>query len=178
MKPLILSFRCNFDQSQRVTWIDLAVSLSLHKDACIAVWLDVDIGKSACPPPPVLIVQYVHRNVVSRKYSYLEHVEPNPYPECASPCPTPHRYLPTADFRRSETCDLFLLSIPNRLAATCTAELVRQTAWTPFLLGRVIVNCLQATSAITVLSLTHIGVARNATQVPPVCRTTTMNYWH
>lgn len=36
--------RCNFDQSQRVTWIDLAISLSLHEDACIAVWLDVDIG--------------------------------------------------------------------------------------------------------------------------------------
>ncbi|CAM9526160.1 unnamed protein product [Pylaiella littoralis] len=36
--------RCNFDQSQRVTWINLAVSLSLHEDACIAVWLDVAIG--------------------------------------------------------------------------------------------------------------------------------------
>ncbi|CAM9351427.1 unnamed protein product, partial [Hapterophycus canaliculatus] len=35
--------RCNFNQSQRVTWIDLAVSLSLHQDACIAVWLDIPV---------------------------------------------------------------------------------------------------------------------------------------
>ncbi len=41
-------FRCNFDKAQRVTWIDLAISLSLHKDACIAVWLDIDLGKT-CP---------------------------------------------------------------------------------------------------------------------------------
>ncbi|CAM9785592.1 unnamed protein product [Ectocarpus sp. 4 AP-2014] len=39
----VLIDRCNFDQSQRVTWLDLAVSLSLHKDACIAVWLDIPI---------------------------------------------------------------------------------------------------------------------------------------
>lgn len=46
MAPQIVFLnRCNFDQSQRVTWIGLAVSLSLHKDACIAVWLDVDIGE-------------------------------------------------------------------------------------------------------------------------------------
>lgn len=32
-----------------MTWIDLAVSLSLHKDACIAVWLDIGIGE----PSPV-----------------------------------------------------------------------------------------------------------------------------
>lgn len=34
-----------------MTWIDLAVSLSLHKDACIAVWLDVDIGEDAAQHP-------------------------------------------------------------------------------------------------------------------------------
>ncbi|CAM9517294.1 unnamed protein product [Ectocarpus fasciculatus] len=39
----VLIDRCNFDQSQRVTWLDLAVSISLHKDACIAVWLDIPI---------------------------------------------------------------------------------------------------------------------------------------
>ncbi|CAM9260119.1 unnamed protein product [Ectocarpus sp. 12 AP-2014] len=39
----VLIDRCNFDQSQRVTWLDLAVSLSLHKDACIAVWLDIPV---------------------------------------------------------------------------------------------------------------------------------------
>ncbi|CAB1110131.1 unnamed protein product [Ectocarpus sp. CCAP 1310/34] len=39
----VLIDRCNFDQSQRVTWLDLAVSHSLHKDACIAVWLDIPI---------------------------------------------------------------------------------------------------------------------------------------
>ncbi|CBJ25871.1 conserved unknown protein [Ectocarpus siliculosus] len=45
----VLIDRCNFDQSQRVTWLDLAVSLSLHKDACIAVWLDIPIGSDGAP---------------------------------------------------------------------------------------------------------------------------------
>lgn len=37
--------RCNVDQSQRVTWTNLALSASLPRDACIAVWLDTEIGE-------------------------------------------------------------------------------------------------------------------------------------
>lgn len=48
--------RCNFDQSQRVTWINLAVSFSLHEDACIAVWLDMTIGKDAASPDPSTVI--------------------------------------------------------------------------------------------------------------------------
>lgn len=37
--------RCNFDPSQRCHWINLAVEMSLHENACAAVWLDVPVGK-------------------------------------------------------------------------------------------------------------------------------------
>lgn len=46
--------RCNFDQSQRVKWTNLAASASLHKDVCMAVWLDFPTGEQASDLLPSL----------------------------------------------------------------------------------------------------------------------------